>query len=324
MTRRSDHAGNHPWWSRARNGIGLVVLVVVVARVGTGPFVDGLRRTDPVALVVATAITCFSAACAAWRWRLVAGSLGLHLDRRSALAAVLRSQFLNATLPGGILGDVDRALGGGRGLHGRGARSVVWERFLGQAVQIAMTVVLVALLPSALRPRGLAAAVALLCGVLGGGGVRRLARTRTTPVGTGPVGVVRTDLRRILGATGAARGIVLTSAAAVTGHLVVFVVAAHTAGVPVTSPALLSAVSLVLLASGLPLNVAGWGPREGAAAWAFTATGLGAGAGVTTAVVYGVMALVATAPGAVVVLLGRRPGPTAERAGLVLAEDARG
>jgi hypothetical protein len=61
----------------------------------------------------------------------------------------------------------------------------------------------------------------------------------------------------------------------------------------------------VLLASAIPLNVAGWGPREGAAAWVFGAAGLGAGVGLEVAVVYGVMALVATLPGAVALWSGR-------------------
>jgi hypothetical protein len=49
-------------------------------------------------------------------------------------------------------------------------------------------------------------------------------------------------------------------------------------------------------------SVAGWGPREGATAWAFAAAGLGAGLGVATAVVYGAMVLVASLPGALVLL----------------------
>jgi hypothetical protein len=61
---------------------------------------------------------------------------------------------------------------------------------------------------------------------------------------------------------------------------------------------------LVLLAMGLPTSIGGWGPREGAAAWAFAASGLGASQGLATAVVYGVMTLVATLPGAVVLLVG--------------------
>ncbi len=50
-------------------------------------------------------------------------------------------------------------------------------------------------------------------------------------------------------------------------------------------------------------SVGGWGPREGVTAWAFGAAGLGASQGVTTAVVYGVMVLVATLPGAAVLVV---------------------
>ena len=67
---------------------------------------------------------------------------------------------------------------------------------------------------------------------------------------------------------------------------------------------LLPLALVVLLAAAIPLNVAGWGPREGAAAWAFAAAGLGAAQGTTVAVVYGVLALVATLPGAVLLTRG--------------------
>jgi hypothetical protein len=63
---------------------------------------------------------------------------------------------------------------------------------------------------------------------------------------------------------------------------------------------------LALLAMVLP-GVAGWGPREGGAAWVFGAAGLGAGAGVATAVVFGVMALAASLPGALL-LVGTSTG----------------
>ena len=65
----------------------------------------------------------------------------------------------------------------------------------------------------------------------------------------------------------------------------------------------------------LPLNIGGWGPREGVTAVAFGAVGLGAAQGLTTAVVYGVLSLIACLPGAVVLLLPavlaryRRRGP---------------
>jgi hypothetical protein len=60
------------------------------------------------------------------------------------------------------------------------------------------------------------------------------------------------------------------------------------------------------------VNIGGWGPREGVAALAFGAAGLGAAQGLTVAVVYGVLAFVAGLPGAVVLM--RQTFPSAVRA----------
>ena len=83
---------------------------------------------------------------------------------------------------------------------------------------------------------------------------------------------------------------------------------------------LLPLALLVLLAMGLPINVAGWGPREGAAAWVFGAAGLTAAQGVAVSVVYGVMTLVAVLPGAVVLLVEwLRSAPTQEPLDLLVS-----
>jgi glycosyltransferase 2 family protein len=98
----------------------------------------------------------------------------------------------------------------------------------------------------------------------------------------------------------------------VAGHVATFVIAARAAGSTATVTTLLPVALLVLVASGVPTNIAGWGPREGAAAWVFAAAGLGAAAGVRASVVYGVLALVATLPGAAVLVvdaLRRDPVP---------------
>jgi hypothetical protein len=79
---------------------------------------------------------------------------------------------------------------------------------------------------------------------------------------------------------------------------------------------------VVLVGMGVPVNIAGWGPREGVAAWAFGAAGLGADAGLSVAVVYGVLVLVASLPGAGVILvthLRRRRRRTAGQAGVPAA-----
>jgi uncharacterized membrane protein YbhN (UPF0104 family) len=262
--------------------------------------------TSAASLFAATAITATTTLLCALRWQIVAARLGAPVGLGTAVAAVYRAQLLNSTLPGGVLGDVDRAAGHARATTstGAGVRSVVWERVLGQVVQVVLTVAVVVLLPSPLRPLGLAAAAALVALAL----ILVLVRGRERRASGRPALVRRTitDDLQVLRSRGVLLTIAVTSTGAVAGHLLVFVLAARIAGVDAPLHQLLPLAAIVLLAAGLPTNVAGWGPREGVAAWAFAAAGLGAAAGVTTAVVYGVMALVATLPGVVVLLGGYR------------------
>ncbi len=116
------------------------------------------------------------------------------------------------------------------------------------------------------------------------------------------VRTVAADLRDGLLARRAWPGIAVSSAVVVVGLVVTFLIAARTVGSTASVIQLLPLALLVLLAAGVPMNVAGWGPREGVAAWAFHAAGLSAAQGVATAVVFGVMLFVASLPGAVVLI----------------------
>src|SRR5918993_2898079 len=102
--------------------------------------------------------------------------------------------------------------------------------------------------------------------------------------------------------------IALASAVAVAGHAATFLVAARAAGATAPLVHLLPLALLALLAMSLPVNVAGFGPREGVAAWAFGAAGLTAAQGVATGVAYGVLVLVGSLPGAAVLLWRRSRG----------------
>jgi hypothetical protein len=99
-------------------------------------------------------------------------------------------------------------------------------------------------------------------------------------------------------------GVLVASVVVVVGHVATFLIAARMAGSAASPFRVVPLALLVLLAMSVPTNIAGWGPREGVAAWAFGSAGLTAAQGVTTAVVYGVMVLVANVPGAVVLLAG--------------------
>ena len=145
----------------------------------------------------------------------------------------------------------------------------------------------------------IAVAVAVLGVVLV---ARRAARAAVGPAWARLRSAAAGDIRDGLLARRAWLGIALASALVVGGHAVTFLIAARTAGTTAPPSRMLPLALLVMLAMVLP-SVAGWGPREGVAAWAFGAAGLGADQGVATAVVYGVMVLVASLPGAAVLVV---------------------
>jgi glycosyltransferase 2 family protein len=289
------------WWARVAATV--ATLAVLVWRVGAGPFLDGLRTVDATALAAAAGLAVLTTVCCAWRWRVVARGLGLDLPLGAAVAAYYRSLFLNVTLPGGVVGDVHRGISHGRDTSdvGRGLRAVAWERSAGQAVQVVLAVAVLLVLPSPVRAEMPLAALALLAAAAGVALVARMRPGRPRWART-----ASRELRSGLLARRAWPAVALASALVVAGHVVTFMIAARTAGATAPLSHMLPLALLVMLAGVLP-NVGGWGPREGVTAWAFAAAGLGASQGVATAVIYGVMVLVATLPGAAVLVSAAIP-----------------
>jgi uncharacterized membrane protein YbhN (UPF0104 family) len=321
-------------WAKVLGGAGIVALLMW--RLGTGAFLDGLRVVNGVTLLAAFGIGLLTTVFSAWRWCLVARGLGIRLPLRAAVADYYRALFLNAALPGGVLGDVHRAVRHGKdvGDVGRGVRAVVLERFAGQVVLVTVGVAVLLTYPSpvlsylrlaatplvaaAVAAGGLAVALfawtrlrdnaardnaaldspswdgASQDGALPDSGASRWRRARRTAV---------SDLRLGLLGRKVWPGILLASGVALAGHLATFLVAARAAGSSAPVTRLAPLMLLALLAMALPVNIGGWGPREGVTAWAFGAAGLSATQGLTIAVAYGVFAFVASLPGAVVLLV---------------------
>jgi uncharacterized membrane protein YbhN (UPF0104 family) len=314
-------------WTAARLLGAALILAVLLRQLGADPFLDGLRGLDPGTLLAATAIGVGTTVCSAWRWRVVARALGLDLALPAATAAYYRSQFLNCTLPGGVLGDVHRGVqhGVGAGDLGLGVRAVVWERAAGQAVQVALALLVLLALPSPVQGAiplvALAGAAAVATVLLTGRGV----------AGHGPARLGRAlrgaaaEIRQAVLQPATWPAVLLASLLVVGGLLGTFLLAARAAGVHAPPLQLLPLALVVLLAAAVPFNVAGWGPREGVAAWVFAAAGWGAGPGTAVATAFGVMTLVATLPGAVVLLVGwLRLRWKAARPERVLAEHGAG
>ena len=281
---------------------------------GAAPFEDGLRAVTWQAVVAAVTLTALTTVCSAWRWRVVARALGVDIGLPGAVCAYYRSLFLNSVLLGGVLGDVHRAVTHGRraGDVARGLRAVAWERLCGQVIQAVVTAVVLLTLPSPVRPAlpyvlagvaGVAGCAALVVRGAARRGRSRLARAARA---------VSADLRRGLLVPGVWPQLTLASVLVVAGHTATFVIAARVAGCTAPLGELVALLMVVQTAVVIPLSIGGWGPREGAAAWAFAAAGLGAATGVTVATLYAVLMLAAVAPGAGLLLgdaVRRRRGP---------------
>jgi uncharacterized membrane protein YbhN (UPF0104 family) len=314
-------------WLRLLVGIGIII--GLVALLGGDAFANGLAVIGPASIAAALAIGLLTTVLGALRWWLVARRVGLQLRVRDAIAEVYRATFLNAVLPSGVLGDVDRAVRHGRdsGDTARSARAVVLERTAGQVVLIGVACIVLPTQP------------ALVAAVLSGPGHPPVAvaigAVAVLAAATGVAIVVARSRpgsgkwRRVLhdAAADARAGLLARdtwpalfglSLAALGGFLALFLVAARAAGTTASTLQLLPLLLMALLAMALPVNVGGWGPREGIAALGFWMAGLGAPLGITVSVAYGVLALIAALPGGLVLLARRAARNRAERARLEL------
>ncbi|GGU48736.1 lysylphosphatidylglycerol synthase transmembrane domain-containing protein [Lentzea flava] len=292
------------FWPWLRLLLAVAILVAVGLRLGTGAFVDGLRAIDAFSVAAALAIGFATTLLSAGRWVIVARRLGLSLTMRTAVSDYYRALLVNAVLPAGVLGDVHRAVNHGResGDVGRGVRAVFFERFAGQLVLIGIGLAVLLLHPAPgfdVAPNGTTIGL-----VLAGLVAAAVTGWHVKPVRKVLVNTLADGIRLLSFKTWPA--VVGLSAATVAGYVAMFVVAARAAGSDATITQLAPVVVLALLIMAIPVNIGGFGPREAFLAVAFGAAGLGAQHGFTTGIVYGVLALIAALPGAVVLFLSRR------------------
>lgn len=301
---------SRPFGVTIRLLLGAATLLAVIAYVGTGPLVDGILSIDAGIIAAALALSALATAAAAWRWRVIATRLGVELSWRTAFGRYYQSQFLNTVLPGGIAGDVHRAVGHAprRGSVARSARAVVLERAAGQAVQISLSLIVVVVV-------GAQFAQTLIVGVaIGLGGIAGGVMVAVLPWARARAAVRREvrELRAGIGSPRAATQVVLSSVIVISCHVATFALATRAVGVTVPPGQMVVLGLLVLLGASIPFSIGGWGPREGVAGWAFAVAGLGASAGVAASALFGVLTIIAVAPGAVLMLVSvaRRRIPT--------------
>ena len=299
-----------------RLAISLVLLLIVFWAVDAREVTSRLGEMRLSWVALAALISVAQICGSAWRWRFTAARLGIELPFGHALREYYLATFLNQILPGGVMGDVSRAWrharSRGSGDTGPVVRAVILERASGQAVMaIVATVSAVSvLLTLGVEPRLVLCAVA----VLGGGVALLLLWLRRRPHASDTLaGRVWHDTYAAL-FTGSAFAIQLVSSVLiVASYLLTYLVAARAVGVETQVLTLLPLVAPVLVTMLLPVTVAGWGVREGAAAALWSSIGLTAVEGVVVSIGYGLLVLLTSLPGAVVLFWQLLAGPSGRK-----------
>jgi uncharacterized membrane protein YbhN (UPF0104 family) len=288
----------------ARLCVSFVLLVVLARWLEVDEIAARLTRMRSSWVGVALALSVVQVAASAWRWRFTAGRLGIELPFSIAVREYYLAMFLNQVIPGGVVGDVSRAWRHARAqstlrsVSGSTVHAVIIERASGQVVMVAVAMLSVLSLPVGLGVTWWWAVLA--AGTVVSGcwlWIRNVSEAAL-------VGRFWRDARIAL-FTGLAFPLQFASSILVVAtYLLTYLIAALAIGVDTPPVVLAPLVAPVLLTMLIPVAVAGWGVREGAAAVLWGIVGLTSVDGVAISITYGFLVLLSTLPGMVVLVLG--------------------
>jgi len=290
----------------------ICLITAIILIVGADDILSRLRSADLNWVILAVLACSVQIVVCAVRWQLTAARLGARMPLTVAIAEYYFGSLINTTVPGGVVGDAVRAVRT-RSMAGleRAAQSVVIERLAGQ-IALGGALVLGLLLSG--RPSLQFFGYATIAGVVVTGIVVWLAPKRFVQPFL-PQMIVRFGGAIMDSWSGLRTAFLQTlySLVIVAANIAGFVFAARATGTIVPFPEMLFAVPLILAAMLIPLSVAGWGYREGAAAAVFVLIGAPAAEGVAASVVFGAVILISSLPGLVVLWL-RDKRPTEQSA----------
>ncbi len=285
-----------------RFGASAVLLVLVARFLNLDQVVGRLGALDLRWVGLGLIVSVLQVLVSAWRWRFTAARLGIDLGRSRAFSEYYLGIFLNQVLPGGVAGDVSRAWRHARDTPRTGTAvwAVVLERASAQTVMTTVAVLCFLALPLASLPvrSALVAGAATIAVTVATLVLAR--RQRTTNRGLG--GGLWADTRRAVLAPDAVSAQLSSALVLVASYVAVYVIAARAIGIDTPTTALLPLVPPVLMTMLIPVTVAGWGLREGAAAGLWGLVGLGAEDGAAISVAYGLIVLVSSLPGLLTLL----------------------
>jgi uncharacterized membrane protein YbhN (UPF0104 family) len=303
-----ERGGGRPHVRRWVSGVlRVVVSIALVAwvwrRIDTAEFGRQFTAQSPAWLVAAALATVAQIGIIAVRWRQVLIGLGVDVPSRSVLSVTYIASFFNAWLLGTMGGDVARAVLAPVGERGRAAviHSVLLDRvmtFTGLGLVILPFAVLGAgpLAHSLPLMVSLVAAFVPLALIPVIGPVAKLVGGRRIPFARLAFGLAESwsRLRRARGRFAMALAIAVISALAFAAAAWCLSRAQH---LDVGFVDFLMLMPPVVLLSGLPISVGGWGVRENAMIAALATVGVGASAAMVLSVQLGALVALLSLPG---------------------------
>lgn len=274
-----------------------------------------LQRIPLWVVLPAVVLSVVQVVISSWRWCYTGKRLGLNMALGDAVQEYYLATFINQVLPGGVLGDVNRAVrhGAKAGKRQKAAHAVAIERLSGQLV-LALAVGLGLVLlwqANVFKPLLVGSSATgwfplVLLLVIAGG----FLLLRRYSIGFKEyLLALNDDVRQALFSWPALPLQLVSSLLVIISYLAVFLllaVAADYVNSAAAAAVLLALCTVLLLSMVIPLTVAGWGIREGAAALLWPLAGLPAEQGVALSVGYGALVFMGSCPGALVLLKGRR------------------
>lgn len=289
-----------------------VSLLVILWHVADGPqAARSLAGASWPWLVLAVATLTLQTLLSALRWRLTAAQLGIDLGGVHAVREYYLGQVVNQALPGGVVGDVGRAVRA-RAPAGlmTSVLAVILERLAGQvamALTLAVAVVATVAVPGGVDwPGWLLVPVLGLLAAMAALPVAFLIATRLPDRAGRAAAGVRSALVRVFGDRRAWPAHIALNLGTTACNLAAFALCARAVGVNLDPVTVLALVPVILFAMVIPISIAGWGLREGAAVVILPVAGVAAGDALAASVAFGLTFILTTLPGIVVLWIKPR------------------
>ncbi|MGH8745628.1 MAG: lysylphosphatidylglycerol synthase transmembrane domain-containing protein [Burkholderiales bacterium] len=286
-------------FSAARLAVSAAIFAVILSRISVRDVLARASAGLPVYLVGALSLLLLMIVLVALRWRLLARWLGIAMSTGLAVRALFLAMFGGQLLPSAIGADVLRGWLLARKTSGvaRVVASLMADRLM--ALFAACLLLLISDRAIARLVPSYAAFVAPAA-VLGSGailfafllGLRRMSAMREVRVQAKPL-LLALAIALVVQGTAVVAAALVATAYRLDGSLSLWV----------------SVIPLSVMMSAIPVSVNGWGVREATIVTLASGLGIAPADALLVSVTLGVLHVLASLPGAVVMLRAPRPSP---------------